>query len=89
MAQATRAALLVSDLRRSVAGLALVWTAARTLSRSPVVHFDAVASIRGAFTERELGEIAVEAGLHGASVRRAWPQRMLLQWMRPQEAACA
>lgn len=87
MGQATRAVLLVSDLRRSVAGLALVWTAARTLSRSPVVHFDAVASVRGAFTERELGEIAAESGLHGASVRRAWSQRMLLQWTRPREGA--
>jgi 2-polyprenyl-3-methyl-5-hydroxy-6-metoxy-1,4-benzoquinol methylase len=85
MAAATRSALLVSDLRRSVPGLALAWTAARALSRSPVVHFDAVASVRGAFTERELGQIASDAGLHGASVRRAWPQRMLLRWMRTRE----
>jgi 2-polyprenyl-3-methyl-5-hydroxy-6-metoxy-1,4-benzoquinol methylase len=87
MAGATRAVLLVSDLRRSVPGLALAWTAARALSRSPVVHFDAVASVRGAFTERELGEIAAEAGLHDATVRRAWPQRMLLRWTRRREAA--
>jgi len=87
MAEATRTVLLVSDLRRSVPGLALAWTAARTLSRSPVVHYDAVASVRGAFTEREFGQIAADAGLHRISIRRAWPQRMLLRWMRPSESA--
>lgn len=80
MSAAATSALAVSDLRRSAPGLALAWTASRVLSRSPVVHFDAVASVRGAFTERELAELARAAGLRGASVRRAWPQRMLLQW---------
>ena len=80
MSAAARSALIVSDLRRSVPGLALAWTASRVLSRSPVVHFDAVVSVRGAFTERELAERAHAAGLRGASVRRAWPQRMILRW---------
>lgn len=80
MSGAAGSALLVSDLRRSAPGLALAWTASRVLSRSPVVHFDAVASVRGAFSEGELAELARAAGLQGASVRRAWPQRMLLQW---------
>lgn len=74
--------LEVSDLRRSGPGLALAWTASRVLSRSPVVHFDAVASVRGAFSERELAGLAREAGLEGASIRRAWPQRMVLHWSR-------
>jgi 2-polyprenyl-3-methyl-5-hydroxy-6-metoxy-1,4-benzoquinol methylase len=73
-------ALAVSDLRRSGPGLALAWTASRVLSRSPVVHFDAVASVRGAFSEREMIGLAREAGLEGASIRRAWPQRMVLHW---------
>lgn len=80
MSGAADTALVVSDLRRSAPGLALAWTASRALSRSPIVHFDAVASVRGAFSERELAELARAAGLMGASVRRAWPQRMLLQW---------
>ncbi len=80
MSGAARSALIVSDLRRSAPGLALAWTASRALSRSPVVHFDAVVSVRGAFNERELAGLARNAGLDGASVRRAWPQRMILQW---------
>lgn len=80
MSGAAHSALIVSDLRRSAPGLALAWTVSRALSRSPVVHFDAVVSVRGAFTERELAGLAQAAGLRGASVRRAWPQRMILQW---------
>ena len=80
MSGAAVSALVVSDLRRSAPGLALAWTASRMISRSPVVHFDAVVSVRGAFTEQELSGLASAAGLHGASVRRAWPQRMVLQW---------
>ena len=80
MSAAAQSTLLVSDLRRSAPGLALAWTASRVLSRSPVVHFDAVASVRGAFSARELRGLADAAGLHGATVRHAWPQRMLLQW---------
>lgn len=80
MSRAARSALIVSDLRRSAPGLALAWTASRALSRSPVVHFDAVVSVRGAFNERELASLSRTAGLDGASVRRAWPQRMILQW---------
>lgn len=80
MSAAAQSVLLVSDLRRSAPGLALAWTASRVLSRSPVVHFDAVASVRGAFSARELRGLAGAAGLHGATVRHAWPQRMLLRW---------
>lgn len=83
MAAAATRRLAVSDLRRSVPGLALAWAASRALSRSSVVHFDATASVRGALSERELAGIALEAGLSGATVRRAWPQRMVLEW-RPQ-----
>lgn len=80
MAAAACSAVVVSDLRRSASGLALAWTASHALSRSPVVHSDAVASVRGAFTERELAGLAQAAGLRGASIRRAWPQRMILRW---------
>jgi SAM-dependent methyltransferase len=82
MSRSAVSALLVSDLRRSAPGLALAWTASRVLSRSPVVHFDAVVSVRGAFTDTELADLARAAGLRGAQVRRAWPQRLLLRWSR-------
>ena len=80
MSRSAQSLMLVSDLRRSAPGLALAWTASRVLSRSPVVHFDAVASVRGAFSVRELRDIAGATGLQGATVRHAWPQRMLLRW---------
>jgi len=80
MRTAARRAVAVADLDRSHAGLALAWTASRMLSRSPVVHFDAPASVRGAFSAEEAREMSREAGLAGASVRRAWPARWVLDW---------
>ena len=80
MRAVARRAVAVADLDRSRAGLALAWTASRMLSRSPVVHFDAPASVRGAFSAEEAAGMAREAGLAGASVRRAWPARWVLDW---------
>ena len=80
MRQAARRAVAVADLERSRPGLVLAWTASRALSRSPVVWFDAPASVRAAFTAAEAREMASEAGLRGASVRRAWPSRWVLEW---------
>jgi hypothetical protein len=31
-------------------------------------------------------DLAVRAGLGGASVRRSWPERFLLSWRRPESA---
>jgi 2-polyprenyl-3-methyl-5-hydroxy-6-metoxy-1,4-benzoquinol methylase len=80
MRTAARRAVAVADLDRSRTGLVLAWTASRALSRSPVVHFDAPASVRGAFSSEEAREMAREAGLTSASVRRAWPARWVLDW---------
>jgi len=55
----------------------------RLLSRSPVVHADAPASARAAWSPAELADLAARAGLAGAKVRRRFPQRMLLTWTRP------
>jgi SAM-dependent methyltransferase len=83
LAGCARRLLLVADLRRNRAGLALAATAARLASRSRVVHADAPASVRAAFTPDEAAALARRAGLHGASVRRVFPQRWLLSWSRP------
>lgn len=83
MAASARWLVLVSDLRRTRLGLALAWAAPRLVTRSRVVWHDAVASVRGAYTPEELRALAEEAGMTGARVRRAWPQRMLLVWRRP------
>src|SRR5205814_2373026 len=82
MAAATRCLVLVSDLRRNRFGLFLAYAAGHLLSRSPVVHRDAVRSVRAAFTPDELQQMAAQAGLDGALITRRWPARMLLQWKR-------
>jgi 2-polyprenyl-3-methyl-5-hydroxy-6-metoxy-1,4-benzoquinol methylase len=80
MHAATRRLGLVSDLRRSSYGLFLAFAASRLLSRSQVVHVDAVRSVRAAFTKSELEQLAAEAGLENANVSNRWPARMLLSW---------
>ncbi len=82
-ADAARRRLLVCDLRRSRAGLALAATASHLASRSPVVHADAPASVRNAWTPTEALELAARAGLQGARVRHVFPQRWLLSWSPP------
>ena len=82
MASAADVAVGIADLDRSNAGLALAWIGSRMLTRSRVVHFDAIASVRAAFTLDEARAMAHEAGLHGASVSRVWPARWRLWWQR-------
>ena len=70
----------VTDLDRTRLGLALAVVGSRLLSRSKVVHFDAAASVRAAFTPAEAAGIAKEAGLNGASIERVFPERWRLWW---------
>lgn len=77
--------LIVGDLRRTRLGHVMAAWGSRVLSRSPVVHFDAPASVEAALTMAELRECADAAGLEGAKVHRAWPQRMMLVWDRPED----
>lgn len=80
MARAARRMVLVHDLRRSRMGLGVAYAVPRMLTRSRVVHVDAVKSVRGAYTLAELRELAGEAGLKGATIKTTFPQRMLLTW---------
>ena len=82
MAGAAKRMVIVHDLRRSAAGLALAYAVPRVLTRSRVVHVDAVKSVRGAYTRAELEELARAAGMAGAVIRPTFPQRMLLVWTR-------
>lgn len=82
MAAAAKVFVLVNDLRRSSYGLALAHFAGRALTRSPIVRVDAVRSVRAAFTISEARQLAVAAGLAGATVRRRWPCRFLLSWSK-------
>lgn len=82
MAEAAHIAVGITDLDRTRTGLALAWLGSRVLSRSPIVHFDATASVRAAWSRTEALSIAEDAGLHGARVARALPERWRLWWRR-------
>ncbi|MBL8746139.1 MAG: methyltransferase domain-containing protein [Phycisphaerae bacterium] len=82
MADAAGRLLLVSDLRRTRAGLMLARIVPRLVTTSSIVHFDAAASVRAAYQPRELAALADRAGLAGSTLRHAWPERMLLTWTR-------
>lgn len=83
MAEATKRLVLICDLRRTWRGLGLAWAGSRLLTRSPIVHVDAVRSVAAAFAESEIEAIKIEAGLDGGVVSRHWPQRWLLLWRKP------
>lgn len=75
-------ALLVHDLDRSRLGLLAAQVGTRFLTRSAVVHADGPQSVRNAYTAAEARSLAARAGLAGATVRRRWPFRWLLEWRR-------
>jgi SAM-dependent methyltransferase len=78
MARVAARGVALLDLRRCGAGLLAAHSVPRLLTRSPVVHVDAVRSARGALSEHELLEIAAAAGLRAPRVRRVFPWRMVL-----------
>jgi 2-polyprenyl-3-methyl-5-hydroxy-6-metoxy-1,4-benzoquinol methylase len=82
-ALASRKMVLINDLVRNRFGYLLARFGGYVLSRSPIVHLDGPVSVAGAFTLEEVRELALNAGLHGASVRRIWPARLLFEWSRP------
>lgn len=80
-----RRMVLVNDLIRGLPGLLLAHFAGNVLTRSPVVRFDAPASVSGAFTTEEMRQLATRSGLAGATVHWRWPWRFLLLWTRPHD----
>jgi len=78
MASAARQLVLISDLRRSRYGWLLAYAASRLLTRSKVVHVDALLSVQAAFTMDELRDLATTCSLRDVKVERRWPCRMLL-----------
>jgi len=77
MWRASRRSVVICDLERSRLNLALVAAASRLVSRSEVVHHDAVASVRGAFTREELADLFQHAFGFTVPIRRSLPCRML------------
>ena len=70
--------LVVSDLRRCVAGYALAQIASHLLTRSPIVGADGPDSVANAFSLAEMRELCISAGLQDARVRTAWPYRLMV-----------
>ena len=77
--------LLICDLRRDVVGWLLAGVFSQLLTRSPVVHVDALKSVRAGFTPNELDSLSRRAGLSNHVIHRRFPRRMLLEW-RPVDA---
>lgn len=82
MAEAAARLVIVNDLVRSSINLGMVALASRLVTRSPVVHTDAVLSVRAAFTKPELLQLAVRAGMPNASLRFGGLGRTMLVWRR-------
>jgi len=78
MRLASTGSLVITDLIRSRFGYALAWIASRVLTRSPVVHADALLSVRGALRIDELKDLAKQAGFAHTSITKVWPERMVL-----------
>jgi len=65
--------VIASDLNRSILGFLAAYIASRLLTRSPIVHFDAVQSVRNAFRVSEVKKLAEEAGWKQVRIRKMWP----------------
>lgn len=83
MGRSARRMVLVDDLCRSSWGYLVAWLGGRLVSRSHIVHNDGPISVEAAFTMTEARQLALDAGLAGASIRPHWPARYLLTWERP------
>lgn len=82
MSRAASRLVVVSDLRRSRAGTFMARVIPRLMTRSDVVHVDAVKSAHAALTCEELAQCAAHAGLERARIEPIIPSRMLLTWER-------
>jgi len=78
--ESARLGVILGDLRRTRLGLAMATTAGRLLTRSPVVHADAPASVRAAFDDREFGRLLADAGIPSPCTSRVFPQRRIAWW---------
>jgi 2-polyprenyl-3-methyl-5-hydroxy-6-metoxy-1,4-benzoquinol methylase len=82
MRLAAKQMTLVNDLERCYIGYLVALLASRVLTRSEVVHTDALRSVAGAYTRQEVRVLAHTAGMTRARVVSRWPFRFLLSWVR-------
>lgn len=69
MARVARLGVVVNDLRRTRAALALVWLATRLFARHPFSRHDGPLSVRRAYSADELRRLAARAGIARLAVR--------------------
>ena len=77
---ATTQAFIVEDLRRTVLGYRLAWYCGRLLTRSPIVHYDGVVSVEGAFSIGEIQKILASADIQNTDICKRWPERFVLTY---------
>jgi ubiquinone/menaquinone biosynthesis C-methylase UbiE len=77
-----RLGIVFSDLTRSRTAWLATWCVTRLVSRSRVFRIDGPRSVRAAYDVHEMAELARQAGLVDASIRRQFPFRMLLTWQK-------
>jgi SAM-dependent methyltransferase len=82
MAEQAGQAVLAQDLARTPLGYALAWLGLHTLTTSDVARVDGLRSVRAAFSVDEVRVLCAEAGLAGARVEHAWPERFTVRWAR-------
>jgi 2-polyprenyl-3-methyl-5-hydroxy-6-metoxy-1,4-benzoquinol methylase len=82
MYSAATKSVIISDLERSPLNLVLVWIATRLLTQSDVVHYDGPVSVRAAYTASEFLQLATNAGLENASIKRVFPCRFMFTAQR-------
>lgn len=89
MARVARLGIVISDLVRSRIGLALAVVGTTLLSSSRVARVDGPLSVRAARTPSEYRGLCDRAGLGTATIRRVWPERVMIRWQRPAGGAPA
>lgn len=82
MARAAKEMVLINDLMRSRIGYLILRIGTLIMTRSPLARYDGPISVAGAFTPDEFRQMAIQAGLTGATVKRCWPERMQLVWKK-------
>lgn len=70
-------AVVICDLERSIVNVGLVGLGSRIVTRSDVVHHDAIASVRGAYSRDEFSALLRQAMGFPVPVRMSFPCRFL------------
>ncbi|HEY7122463.1 MAG TPA: methyltransferase domain-containing protein [Ktedonobacterales bacterium] len=86
LARVARRAVIISDLSRSLPAYLGAWALTHTLMPNTLTRHDAPASVRRAYTPREVQTLAKLAGLASATVRTAFPFRQVVVWERSSHA---